>query len=255
MNLFYQTFGEEGSWLVILHGLFGYGDNWVSLARRWQAHCRVLVVDLPNHGRSPHNEQFDYAFMAGEVEKLLDSLQIEKCNLLGHSMGGKVAMVLATTRPERISRLIVSDIGTRYYPVHHQEIIKALTELEPWKYERRSEAEAAFAESGLPASVRQFLMKNLYRDAKGGFKWRMNLPVISEKIENVGEALPEDAIYEGPVLLIRGDRSDYVKDEELPGIREHFPDLYIETVKNAGHWIHADQPDRMYELIVQFLNN
>lgn len=253
--LFHNTYGEKGPWLVILHGLFGSGDNWATLARRWQTEVRVLVIDMPNHGKSPHNQDFNYPAMAAEVKETIENICREPVVLLGHSMGGKTAMFLACMEPAWVKKLLVADIAPRYYPVHHQKIIDALLSLQPEKYTRRAEAEQAFAAYGIDPPSAQFLLKNLYRTEEGTMAWRFNLPVIAKNIEQVGLALPEQATYHGPSLFLHGGRSPYVLAEDHATIFHHFPNAHIQTIPNAGHWIHADQPESMYQMVLDFIHH
>ncbi len=253
--LHHVTYGEKGPWLVILHGLFGSGDNWATLARRWQEQFRVLVIDMPNHGKSEHTNQFDYPSMTEAVQKTIALVCGEPVHLLGHSMGGKTAMFLACHYPTWVKTLLVADIAPRYYPVHHQKILEALLALQPEKYTRRAEAEQTFATFGIDPPSQQFLLKNLYRTENGHMAWRFNLPVIAGNIEQVGQALPVNARFDGPTFFLHGERSPYVLENDRPQIFHHFPQAKIQTIPQAGHWIHADQPEIMYQAIIDALQD
>lgn len=254
MKLYSKIYGQGNTQkLVVLHGLFGMGDNWASLARRWadESHFEVHLLDMPNHGRSYKTEHFDYESMAADVLEYLESNHITPSNLLGHSMGGKTAMLLATLRPDVVERLIVVDIAPRYYPVHHTFIIEALRSLN-LKTNSRSDVEDQLSQKIDQPDIRMFLLKSLHRTSDG-FEFRFNLDVIADNIEEVGRALPDYAVYQGPALFLRGNRSDYIRDSDIPLITKHFPNARVETVNNAGHWIHAEQPDKVFTLVTQFL--
>ncbi|WP_307718665.1 alpha/beta fold hydrolase [Thermaurantimonas aggregans] len=254
MKLYSKIYGSGNHCkLIVLHGLFGMGDNWATLARRWaeEEQIEVHLLDMPNHGRSYKTKHFDYETMAADVLEYLETNHLTPSNLLGHSMGGKTAMLLATLRPDVVERLIVVDIAPRYYPVHHTFIIEALRSLN-LKTESRTDVEEQLAQKIAQPDIRMFLLKSLHRTPVG-FEFRFNLDVIADKIEEVGRALPEYAVYQGPTLFIRGNRSDYIRDSDFPLISKHFPNSRVETVNDAGHWVHAEQPDKVFTLVAQFL--
>jgi esterase len=253
-NLLFHTDQGEGAALIILHGLFGSSDNWASLVKYWQKDFRILNADQRNHGKSPHSSPFTYQAMAEDVLHLIEHHKLEKVSILGHSMGGKTAMFFTHLYPEVVEKLIVVDIGPKHYPIHHQEIIDSLRNLNPEQFSTRGEAEKAFEGlSNLDAPTRQFLLKNLYWNEDKKLAWRMNLEGIAAAIGCVGEALPEDAQIEQPTLFIRGELSNYIKDEDLPSIREQFPDMELKTAPGAGHWVHAQAPELTYQWVKEFL--
>ncbi len=251
MKLFSQIHGE-GEVLIIMHGLFGMSDNWQSLGKKWAEKFEVHLLDLRNHGRSPHSEDFSYELMADDLLEYLDDHGIDQATILGHSMGGKVAMLFAVLNPERTKRLLVADIAPKPYKPHHQEIIAALEGLDLSKVEKRSDANELF-EPSLPTGVRQFLLKNLHWADKNRMDWRFNLPVIAREIKKVGEALAPNAYYDGPTLFLRGGESWYIQDEDLDLILEHYPQAKLVTIKNAGHWLHAEQPKAFFDEVNTFL--
>jgi pimeloyl-ACP methyl ester carboxylesterase len=251
MKLFSKIMGE-GSPILILHGVFGSGDNWGTLGRKWSSDYEVHLVDARNHGHSPHSETFSYDVMADDLLAYMEEHQLEQAHILGHSMGGKVAMLFAVYHPEKVKSLIVADIAPRAYAPHHQEIIHALQDLDLENLDSRSAAEDAFTIT--EPGTRQFLLKSLYWKEKGKLAWRFNVPVIAREIEKVGEALPPQAIYYGPTLFIRGGKSNYVRDEDLEQIALHFPEVSCITLENAGHWLHAEKPDAFYAEVSKFLN-
>jgi len=237
VNLFYQKIGQ-GPDLVILHGLFGQSDNWLSIAKMLEKDFTVYLVDQRNHGRSPHDDIFDYDSMS---EDLL-SLALPKFSIIGHSMGGKTAMFFAKKYPHLVDKLVVVDIGTKHYPVHHQEIIEALQALEIKKMTSRNDADDQLKEKISDFGTRQFLLKNLYRKEDNSFAWRFNLDVIAEQIENVGQALAGSPSSLS-AYFIYGERSKYLLKDDRKEIQLHFPKAEFIGIPDAGHWVHAEQPD------------
>lgn len=252
MKLNYREIGE-GKPMVILHGLFGSSDNWLTMAKRLGKFRKLYLIDQRNHGSSPHSETFTYEAMAKDLKDFIIEHDLEKPEILGHSMGGKTAMQFAANYPELLSKLIVVDIAPKYYPVHHQTILSGLRSLNLKTLESRGEADEALA-SYIPVTMtRQFLLKNLRRDADG-FAWKINLKVIEDNIENVGKALISKHMIECPTLFIRGSESDYITDEDQELIEEFFNDARIVTIEGAGHWIHAEQPDELCQIIEDFIH-
>lgn len=248
----------QGRPLVILHGLFGTLDNWQTLARRWatEAGLRVISVDLRNHGRSFHSPEHTYALMAQDVLDLFDHLQLgPDTTLMGHSMGGKVAMRLALDHPERPARLIVIDIAPRFSDMAHQdEILAGLHAVNLAAITNRQEADAALAQHIRNVGTRQFLLKNLYRQEDNSFAWRINLPVLADDLAAVGEETTSTSSFLKPTLFIRGGKSDYITaDDKLNGIPALFPNSEVATVVDAGHWVHAEKPEEVFELVRAFV--
>lgn len=251
MKLNYRKVGE-GKPLIILHGLFGSADNWFSIARELDKEFTMYLVDQRNHGDSPHDDEWNYDVMVEDLKELLDEEGLDKANLMGHSMGGKTVMNFALKYPERVEKLIVADIAPRYYPVHHESILEGLNSLDLKAINSRKEADDALAKYISEPGIRQFLLKSLARDADG-FAWKINLPIITKNIENVGEALPEGESFDGPTLFLAGANSNYVQQKDLPEMLEFFPNYELEFVQNAGHWLHAEQPHAVVEEIRKFL--
>lgn len=251
MKLNHKVVGQ-GEPLIILHGLMGMLDNWQAVARKLERDFTVITVDLRNHGHSPHSDELSYEVMVEDVIDLLDRLGLAQVHLLGHSMGGKVAMKLAQLYPERVKKLIVVDIGPKYYPPHHQKVLAALRAVQLDKLERRTDAESYMEPFLSDAGTRQFLMKSLYYRERNRFGWRFNLDAIERNIEHVGEATDE-ADYEGETLFIRGERSDYITDRDWPDIRMVFKNAGLVTIPGAGHWVHADRPDAFVDTVSDFL--
>lgn len=248
----YKVLGE-GAPMIILHGLFGSLDNWLTAAKSLAEDYKVFMVDQRNHGQSFHSEDFSYEAMARDLQFFVKEMKINNPILLGHSMGGKTILKYTSLFGDDFSKMIVVDIAPKAYPVHHQSILDAYHAVDLQKVERRSDAEDQLKPLVKNVGIRQFLLKNLNRDKDGRFSWKINLPVIEENIEEVGEGLPDKQISEKPVLFIRGENSDYIKDEDISLIKSLFPNANLVTIKNAGHWIHAEQPDAFLQTVQQFL--
>ena len=249
----------QGPPLVILHGLFGTLDNWQTLARRWatEAGRRVVSVDLRNHGRSFHTPAISYPLMAADVLALFDHHALgPDTTLLGHSMGGKVAMHFALAHPARLARLVVIDIAPRFSDMAHQDaIVAGLQAVDLATLQTRAEAEAVLARRIPQPGVRQFLLKNLYRDAQNRFAWRVNLPALAAALPAIGAAIDGPVPFLKPALFIRGGTSTYVTpDDKLHGIPALFPNSQVATVLDAGHWVHAEKPDEVFAMVRNFVS-
>ncbi|HEX8656053.1 MAG TPA: alpha/beta fold hydrolase [Hymenobacter sp.] len=257
MPLLHHLDQGQGQPLVILHGLFGTLDNWQTLARRWatDAGLRVVSVDLRNHGRSFHSPEHSYSLMAADVLALFDHLQLgADTTLLGHSMGGKVAMRLALDHPERLARLIIVDIAPGFSDMRHQDdVLAGLHAVDLTAISNRQEADAALAPHIRNVGTRQFLLKNLYRKEDNSFAWRINLDVLAAQLPAIGEATESVTPFLKPALFIRGGNSDYISTEDkLYGIPALFPNSEVATVVDAGHWVHAEKPDEVFQLVRAF---
>ncbi|MFN7138027.1 MAG: alpha/beta fold hydrolase [Limisphaerales bacterium] len=254
MELNFFTCGE-GYPLVVLHGLFGSSDNWQTLSKKFGEHYRVFALDLRNHGSSPHEDRFDYPALAADVREFLDAQQISEALVLGHSMGGKTAMQLAATWPERVKKLVVADIGIKGYPPHHTHILHALSRLDLPRYANRSEMDQALAADLAEPALRSFLLKNVTRDENGKFAWKNNLRAIREQYENIIAALELPTPFTGPTLFIRGSKSDYILPEDETSIRSRFPNAQFAVMEGAGHWLHAERPQEFFDVVMNFLRS
>ena len=253
MTLYSRVYGE-GRPLIILHGLFGMSDNWQSHAKNFaDLGFEVHVLDQRNHGQSPGSDDFSYALMADDLDEYIQANAIEKACIIGHSMGGKVAMLFATTRPEKVEKLVVVDIAPKGYPVHHQGYIDAMNSLDLTSISTRKEADEAMQKSVENYAIRQFLLKSLYWKDKGVLDWRFNLKAIEANIDMVGEKLFEDAEFSGETLFINGAQSGYIKPEDEELIHHHFPVATIYTIEDAGHWVHAEAPEEFGDVVARFL--
>jgi esterase len=247
---------NHGKPLIILHGLFGSSDNWQTVAKIFAVNnFSVYLVDLPNHGRSPHTNEFSYPTMSNDVAELINAERINEAAIIGHSMGAKTAMQLAMDHPEKISKLIVVDMAPKYYPVHQQEILNALLSVDLDKIKTRAETEKILSEKIPDKSTLQLLLKNLYWKNDTQLAWRFNLQTINEKIENMSEAIQLNHPFTKPTLFIRGQHSDYIKPEDEPIIKELFPSAEVKTAPASGHWVHADNPAWFLESSLAFLNS
>lgn len=244
----------QGKPFVILHGFLGMGDNWKTLAKQFsEVNYQVHLVDQRNHGRSFHSEDFDYELMAEDLKAYCKEHNLNDIVLLGHSMGGKTAMLFAALFPELVSKLIVADISPRYYPVHHDAILEGLSSLDFSETRSRGAADKALSNYVKDTGTRLFLLKNLYWVEKGQLGLRINLPVLKDNVSEVGEALPIHATFDKDTLFLRGDKSEYIGEQDEAIIHRHFPNSEIVTIKNAGHWLHAENPEDFYEAVINFL--
>jgi pimeloyl-ACP methyl ester carboxylesterase len=244
----------EGIPMIILHGFLGMSDNWKSLATQFASDgFQVHALDLRNHGKSLHSDEFNYEVMVEDVKNYIHLHQLTNSVVLGHSMGGKVAMLLATTYPNLVSKLIIADIGPKYYTPHHQTILAGLNAVDFSKNPSRSEVEQVLSNFITDFGTRQFLLKNLYWKTPEQLAFRFNLQVFNDKIETIGIALPFENKFEGTTLFLRGNKSDYILDSDFETIYHHFPMASIVTIDNAGHWLHAENPKDFQLKVMQFL--
>jgi esterase len=251
MKLNFKKSGQ-GPPLIILHGLFGSADNWFSIAKDLQESYTLYLVDQRNHGDSPKSDIWNYEAMAEDLYALMEKENLEKAHLMGHSMGGKAVMKFAFLYPEKVDKLIVADISPRYYPPHHREILDGLNAIPLEKIKSRKDADDILAEYINHPGIRQFLLKSLGRNGDG-FEWKINLPVITSNIENVGEAIHTDKPFPKPTLFMGGEKSDYILEADKKEISQLFPNSKIIYLKDAGHWLHAEQPAAVTATVQAFL--
>lgn len=256
MQLFYRTYGK-GKPFIILHGLFGISDNWVSFAKKIaELGYHVYVLDQRNHGQSPHSPSFNYLALVDDLFEFIDDHELEDAVILGHSMGGKVAMRFALENPDYLSRLIVVDISLRQYPPrdYHLKVIRAMKKVNFSIVKDRKEVETILAEDIESPRIRQFIMKNLYRKEKNVLAWRMCLDAISNNLDTMFDGIEPERPLDKPTLVVRGGKSDYVLDSDLAPIEKAFPQAIIKTIPNATHWVHAEDPKLFHKFVVDFLN-
>jgi pimeloyl-ACP methyl ester carboxylesterase len=254
MKLFCRQFGN-GKPIIILHGLFGLSDNWVSIGKVLAHNYKVIIPDLRNHGQSPHSSIFNYDAMAGDISEMMDDLELSSAIIMGHSMGGKVAMQFALQYPERTGKLIVVDMSMRQYEERQSqiEIIKAMMAIDFEKVDSRSEISELLRQSITEEKVRLFIMKNLYRVTRSHLGWRPGLKSIYQNIDCVFEAISGDNVYRGASLFIHGDDSEYVLESDISQIHHYFPQAVFKVVPDAGHWVHADNPEGFLKEVIAFL--
>ncbi|WP_027852931.1 alpha/beta fold hydrolase [Marinobacterium litorale] len=254
MKLNYHRTGE-GPALLILHGLFGTWENWGAQIKMLAKDYDVIAADLRNHGESPHADDTGYAAMADDVLELMDHLSLEQAHILGHSMGGKVAMQLAQAHPSRVRSLIVADIAPVNYGAHHDQVFKGLFNVQLDGLKSRSEADKQLAEHIEIPGVRAFLLKNLQKDQDGRFVWKMNLNGLHQGYSSISSEPPAESPYNGPVLFIKGGDSDYLKQEHADAIRSRFPNARFKVIEGTGHWLHAEKPGAFNRIVERFLDD
>ncbi len=254
MELFYRQYGT-GQPLIILHGLFGISDNWVTMGRKLSERFSVYLLDLRNHGQSPHSSTFNYMVMAEDIYHFIEEHELHQPILIGHSMGGKVAMQYALEYPESIKKLGVIDISMRDYPdrQHHINMIKSMQALDFSQVSTRNEIEDVLAPLIPSKAIRLFVMKNLERVDKNTFNWRLNLDDIYQNLDLIFEGISHDNISDCPTLFVRGGQSDYIIDSDIPKMKKYFPNSQLKTIEKATHWVHADSPNELFELLDEFL--
>ncbi len=256
MQLHSKSFGS-GQPLIILHGLFGMLDNWQTFAKRLATDYLVITVDLRNHGLSPHSDDMDYPLMADDLKSFMESNWLfGGATVMGHSMGGKVAMQLALNHPDLIKKLIVVDIApVNYSSPHHHDTFRALDQVSWAAVKRRSDVASQLRKSIEEDEIVAFLLKNVARQRDGTYRWKMNLPSIRANYNSL-LAAPEGAEKspsEVPALFIKAERSEYILPEHLKAIHRLFCQTQVNEVPQASHWVHIDEPDLMYQMVTQWL--
>jgi esterase len=254
LALAHDAYGEAGDPLVILHGLLGSARNWATAAKQLGETHRVFALDLRNHGRSPWAATMSFDEMAGDVAAFVDAHRLGPAVVIGHSLGGKVAMRLALTRPERVARLIVVDVAPVAYAHSFGPFVEAMAAVDLAAVRRRADAELQLERSIRDPVVCSFLLQNLVK-TDAGFAWRVNLEALAANMpELLGfPPMDEDAGYAGPTLFIAGARSNYIKPEHRPLIARHFPHAEHARIAGAGHWVHAERPAEFLTEVRRFL--
>lgn len=269
MDLFFQKSGN-GDPIIILHGLYGSSDNWVTFARQLAERNTVYLIDQRNHGRSPHHPEHSYDRMSEDLLEFFTKQHIEKAVILGHSMGGKTAMLFAAKYPEKVKGLIVVDIAPAGYAsvnefspqaIAHLNIVNAMLSVDLAQYNTRTEIETELAKTITDAAIRQFIMKNVHRNADHSFNWKLNLKALSNALPEIMGSIHLEKVLAHkepihiPTLFIRGGRSNYLLPEHYAEIKTYFSEAQIETIPNAGHWVHAEQPVLFEQTVTHFLDN
>lgn len=267
MDLFFREVGDNKREIVIIHGLYGASDNWLSVANGLQDKFKIFLPDLRNHGKSPHSESHTYDLMVSDIHKFIKTKTSGKVILMGHSMGGKVAMRFALEYPEMVDYLLVVDIAPRNYgpqsnfgeeTSQHPEILEAMMELDLSKAKNRKDLDDLWKDKFHSTQLRQFLLKNVQRDSEGNFIWQLNVATLQKELAEIMDGfsnLKGVKPYKGSsVLMIRGEKSKYFLDEDTMSLNKYFPGSEIVTIPNAGHWVHAEQPDLFLKTILYFLD-
>ena len=252
MHLYFQVRGE-GPPLVALHGFLGSLDNWQAMSKRLAQGHTVYSVDLRNHGRSPHSRVMNYRVMAQDLRELIGEHGFNAASILGHSMGGKVAMQLATEHPDEIGNLIVVDIAPKAYPPVHRDMLHAMRAVDLLSCKSYEEVGDALAAAISDPAIRGFITKNLSRDGDGNLQWRLGLDEIILNYDELTKAIVIDKPFTRPTCFLRGGRSNFIEESDAAMIREIFPRAVFKTVGNAGHWIHIDDADEFHSIVTDFL--
>jgi len=270
MKLHFRKYGDQGPVVVIVHGLYGSGDNWVSIARELSARFEVYTLDQRNHGQSPHASVHDYPSMRDDLKLFLDAEGIDQVILIGHSMGAKTCMYFAASWPDRVQALVSVDMAPKDYhelaveshsAANHGKIIDALLNLDLEKAESREDLDLALRPSVGSERVRTFLLKNVRREKNGSFSWRLNLEALKANLDRILDGLDEEEIRQQggikgfPALFIAGEKSDYIQAEDHGLIQAIFPGARVVTIPGAGHWVHAEQPSLLLKNLEYFLEN
>lgn len=264
MKLFFREYGSKGPSLVIIHGLYGASDNWVSIARQLENNYHVYLIDQRNHGQSPHDASHTYADMAADLLEFFTTHSIEKAHVVGHSMGGKTAMCFALKHPQLIDKLVVLDIAPKSYASfsnyaqitnNHLLIIQSMLAVDFEHVKSRHDVDAQMSQLLPEKQLRQFLLKNVERQKDGSYTWRLNLPALQVNLEKIMDGLTEQDHQPAniPTVFIRGDESGYVMDEDMLLARKFFPGSELVTIPKAGHWLHAQQPELLIKTLNYFL--
>jgi esterase len=253
MELNYKTFGDSGSPVLILHGILGSLDNWQTIARKLGEKFKVFTIDQRNHGRSFHSEEMDYFLLAGDIVEFCRQQDLQKVTIIGHSMGGKAAMLLALEHPELIRQLIIVDIAPVYYDGGHEEILLAMAEAPLTTTDKREDIDNFLKPRIHNFGVRQFILKNLTRKENGAFEWKCNLEAIRKHYTMLMEFPDTGKTFPGETHFIKGEQSGYITAENWEQCLTYFPRAVLHTINYAGHWVHADNPEAFLETILSVL--
>ncbi|WP_235208170.1 alpha/beta fold hydrolase [Saccharicrinis fermentans] len=269
MQLFFRELGQGSRNLIIIHGLYGSSDNWLTIARLLGDEFRIFIIDQRNHGQSPHCDEMSYTLMADDIKHFMLQQNLDKAIVMGHSMGGKTAMAFALQNPNLVEKLVILDIAPKSYggfsnyaqiTNDHRAIVDALLSIDPSQHHSRSSVDKALKDKIPNNMVRSFLLKNIGRADDKQLYWKLNIKAISDNLTKIMDGLDEfDAAEEFPaekaVILIRGAQSPYVQDEDMQQVRKYFPSAQLADIPDAGHWLHAEQPDIFIKTVKYFLDS
>lgn len=264
MKLFFRSIGN-GQAIIILHGLYGSGDNWMHIAKKFESDYSIFLPDMRNHGKSPHSDDFSYKSMVNDIHELVELNRLNKIILIGHSMGGRIAMRYAATHPEIVDKLIVADIApdsekthSRFIPLvkMHENLIHGLKSLKIDQLQSREKVDMALSKYEKNPAVRQFLLKNLKRNSSQEFYWQINLPVFERDIKEhlISGSHEFLEITKVPALFIKGEYSIYLSEEDFEDIKVKFPNSKFEIIPDVGHWVHAENPIKFTQLVKDFID-
>ena len=254
MQILHSNIQGQGPPFLILHGFLGMSDNWKSLGAKFSDEgFEIHLIDQRNHGKSFHDNEFSYEILVEDLKRYCDFHELNDIILLGHSMGGKTAMLFAVTYPEMISKLIVADIAPRFYPRHHQHILDGLSALDFDLINSRTQAEDILGKYVTHVPTRNFLSKNIYWKEKGQLGLRINLEALIENIDEIGEALPSYTTFKGDALFLKGAESGYISEDDEKAIKAQFENAMIITIQDAAHWLHAENPEGFFEAVMNFV--
>ena len=263
MKLFYRKYGE-GPPLMILHGLYGSSDNWVTIAKAVSRKFTVYLPDLRNHGLSPHSDLHDYEALSTDIYELAGELGLEKFFLAGHSMGGKAAAFFAVRWPGKTQGLVIADISPFAAPEirtpeysQHLSILRTIIDTDISSAASRNEVEILLREKITSSRTRGMIMKNLQRMPDNKFSWKINAPALLTNLDKIMSGLPRPSVNYTvvtgfPVLFLKGENSGYLPDSDRGDILKVFPAAEIQVIRNAGHWIHSDNPEAVIKALVDF---
>ena len=253
-SLFYQTHqcAENAPWIILIHGLFGNSDNLAGLKRGLADKYNVLSLDLPDHGKSLRTEEFSFSKYAEHIVELLNELNIKNANIIGHSLGGKIAMQIALNYPQLIAALVVIDIAPVAYAPRHQAVLAGLNNIDLTKINSRKDAELILQQYVQEPSTRQFLLKSLYQQ-QNSWHWYFNLTLLNRDYAKLSQAIEAQTPYNGPTMFIKGELSDYIQSEHRAHILKLFPHSQLKILGASGHWLHAEKPALCVKLIDNFL--
>jgi len=252
MVLNFTKYGS-GTPLIIMHGLLGSSDNWMTLAKKFSQYFEVFNIDIRNHGRSPHATEHSIKLMCDDLSEFIIQNHINNPFLLGHSMGGKVAMQFALNNPDIVSKLVIVDIGPKKYKPVHDELFLSLSKIDLSQISSISSADEALKNAIPDFAERQLLIKNIKKSTEQGYEWRINLEVLKRDYHLILNEVSGEFKYANPALFIKGEQSNYIIEEDKKDILNWFPKTEFKTIENAGHWVHASNPTDFYDAVLDFL--